>query len=220
MLDRHALLSLCLAVGLAAGCAAPPMGPLVQVLPGPNKPYSQFVSEDNQCRAQANYQVAGQAQTANNRAVGGAVLSTVLGAGLGAAIGGGRGAGVGAATGAGLGAGIGAGSSAGAQGGIQAQYDNVYAQCMYAAGNQVPGLAPAVVAYQPAPYPVVARDPLVRDIQVELRRQRYYAGRPDGVDGPDTAQAIQSFQAAHNMPPDGVPTPYLLNALRSTPIGY
>ncbi len=212
---RFALLS----TALVAGCAAPPMGPLVQVLPGPNKPYSQFVSEDGQCRAQANYQVAGQAESANNRAVGGAVLSTVLGAGLGAAIGGGRGAAVGAATGAGVGAGIGAGSSTGAQGGIQAQYDAVYSQCMYAAGNQVPGVAP-VVAYQPAPYPVVQRDPLVRDIQLELRRHRYFAGRPDGIEGPDTAQAIQSFQSSHNMQPDGVPSPYILNALRNEPVGY
>lgn len=216
MLARIALLS----AALVAGCAAPPMGPMVQVLPGPNKPYNQFLAEDNQCRAQASYQVAGQAQVANNRAVGGAVLTTVLGAGLGAAIGGGRGAAVGAASGAGLGAGIGAGSSAGAQGGIQAQYDTVYAQCMYASGNQVPGAAPPVVAYQPAPYVVPARDPLVRDIQVELLRHRYFNGRPDGVDGPDTAQAIQSFQASHGMRPDGIPSPYVLNALRAEPVGY
>ena len=213
-LARFALLT----TALVAGCAAPPMGPMVVVLPGPNKPYSQFVAEDNQCRAQASYQVAGQAETANNRAVGGAVLTTVLGAGLGAAIGGGRGAAVGAASGAGLGAGIGAGSSSGAQGGIQAQYDNVYAQCMYASGNQVPGLAPAVVTYQPA-Y-VAQRDPLVRGIQVELRRHGYFNGRPDGVDGPETARAIQSFQASHSMSPDGVPSPYVLDALRRTPVGY
>lgn len=207
-----------LGTALVAGCAAPPMGPFVQVLPGPNKPYSQFVSEDNQCRAQANYQVAGQAQIANNRAVGGAVLSTVLGAGLGAAIGGGRGAAVGAATGAGVGVGIGAGSSTGAQGGIQAQYDAVYAQCMYAAGNQVPGAAP-VMAYEPAPYAAAQRDPLVRDIQIELGRRRYFNGQPDGIEGPDTARAIQSFQASHNMRPDGAPSPYLLDALRREPVG-
>jgi uncharacterized protein YcfJ len=211
-LARVALLS----TALIAGCAAPPMGPMVQVLPAPNKPYSQFVAEDNQCRATASNAVAGQAETANNRAVGGAVLSTVLGAGLGAALGGGRGAAVGAATGAGVGAGIGAGASAGTQGGIQGQYDAVYTQCMYASGNQVPGMAPAVV-YQPA---YVARDPLVRGIQIELRRHGYFNGRPDGVAGPETAQAIQSFQASHSMSPDGVPSPYVLDTLRNTPIGY
>ena len=205
-----------LSTALIAGCAAPPMGPMVQVLPGPNKPYSQFVSEDNQCRAQASYQVSGQAESANNRAVGGAVLSTVLGAGLGAALGGGRGAAVGAATGAGVGAGLGAGASTGAQGGIQAQYDAVYTQCMYAAGNQVPGVAPTVVTYAPAPY-AVQRDPLVRDIQVELRRHRYFGGRPDGIMGPDTAQALQSYQSAHNIQPDGVPSPYMLDVLRNDP---
>ncbi len=212
MLARFALLT----TALVAGCAAPPMGPMVQVLPSPNKPYGQFVAEDGRCRAQASNQVAGQAEVANNRAVGGAVLSTVLGAGLGAAIGGGRGAAVGAASGAGVGAGLGAGASTGAQGGIQAQYDAVYTQCMYAAGNQVPGMAPTVVTYDPGPY-VARRDPLVRDIQLELRRHRYFGGRPDGVMGPDTAQALQSYQAAHSIQPDGVPSPYILDVLRNDP---
>ena len=200
---------------LLSGCAAPPMGPLVQVLPSPGKPYAQFVAEDNQCRATANSAVAGQAQVANNRAIGGAVLSTALGAGLGAIVGGGRGAAVGSVAGAG----IGAGTSSGAQGGIQAQYDSVYTQCMYASGNQVPGVTP-VVAYQPATSAVPGPDPLVRDIQLELRRRRFYAGRPDGIDGPSTTQAIQAFQQTHGLAPDGAPTPYLLEALRTTPIGY
>lgn len=214
MLARIVLLS----TALVAGCAAPPMGPSVQVLPGRNKPYNQFVSEDNQCRANASYQVAGQAETANNRAVGGAVLSTVIGAGLGAALGGGRGAAVGAATGAGVGTGIGAGASANAQGGIQGQYDAVYAQCMYASGNQVPGMAPVTI-YEPA-YVVSQRDPLVRDIQVELRRLRFFNGRVDGLDGPATGQALASFQRAQGIQPDGVPSPTVLDVLRSTPTGY
>ena len=217
-LTHFVLLCATSSVILVAGCAAPPMGPLVQVMPAPGKSYGQFVSEDNQCRATASNAVAGQAEITNNRAIGGAVLSTALGAGLGAIVGGGRGAAVGSVAGAGLGVGLGSGYSGGAQGGIQAQYDNVYTQCMYASGNQVPGMQP--VAAYPVGYPVGEQGSLVRDIQVQLRRQRYYSGRPDGIDGPSTTQAIQAFQQVHNMQPDGIPSPYLLDALRSAPVGY
>jgi uncharacterized protein YcfJ len=93
--------------------------------------------------------VAGQAQSANNRAVGTAAITTVLGAGLGAAIGGGRGAAIGAGSGALGGAAIGAGGSSNQQLSIQQQYDNAYAQCMFTRGNMVPGMGPAMM--QPPP---------------------------------------------------------------------
>ncbi len=127
---------------LLAACAQTPMGPTIQVMPGPNKPFDAFQYDQSVCKQFAQQQVAGQAENANNQAVGAGVLTTVLGAGLGAAIGGGRGAAIGAASGAGLGAGIGAQSSSNAQYSIQQQYDNAYAQCMYAKGNQVPGYGP------------------------------------------------------------------------------
>lgn len=126
-------------VGIAA-CAQTPMGPTVQVVPGPRKSFEVFQNDGAGCQQYAQGAVAGQAETANNRAIGGAVLGTVLGAGLGAAIGGGRGAGIGAASGALLGTAGGTGYSADAQGGIQAQYDNAFAQCMYSRGNRVAGL--------------------------------------------------------------------------------
>ncbi len=108
------------------------------------------------CKQYASSQVAGQADQANNQAVGGALLGTALGAGLGAAVGGGRGAAIGAASGAVVGTGYGAGNSQNAQYGIQAQYDNAYAQCMYSRGNQVPGYAPAA---PPPPPPGWAMPP-------------------------------------------------------------
>ena len=126
---------------LATGCAQQPMGPQVSVMPGPNKPFNVFQDDDAVCRGFANNQTAGQAQNANNRAVGAAVLGTVLGAGIGAAAGGGTGAGIGAASGALAGTAIGAGSSSNQQYGIQQQYDIAYSQCMYSRGNQVPGYA-------------------------------------------------------------------------------
>ena len=144
---------------LLQGCVATPMGPTVQVLPGRGKPFEAFAQDQAVCTQYAGGQVQGQAERANQTAVGGAVLGTVLGAGLGAAVGRGYGAGVGAASGAALGTGLGAGGSARAQGGIQYQYDNAYVQCMVSKGNQLPPPPQIVVApqpyyVQPAPYVV------------------------------------------------------------------
>ena len=122
---------------LLTGCAATPMGPSVQVMPAPQKPFEIFQQEQLMCKQYAADQVAGQADAANEKAVGSALLGGVLGAGLGAVVGGGRGAGIGAVAGSTLGTGVGASNSQRAQGGIQQQYDNAYLQCMYSKGNQV-----------------------------------------------------------------------------------
>jgi hypothetical protein len=136
------------AVGLAtlivlAGCATQPTAPTVGVMPAPNKPLPEFQADHAVCKQWADSQVAGQAQAANNQALGGAAIGTLLGAGLGAAIGAaagspGIGAAVGAASGATLGTAAGANSSAYANMPIQDQYNIAYSQCMYAKGNQVP----------------------------------------------------------------------------------
>ncbi len=135
---------------LLDACATAPLGPTVQVLPPPNKPFEVFQQDQAVCTQYASNQVGGQAQQANNQAFGGALLGTILGAGLGAAIGGGRGAAVGAAAGAGVGTGVGADNSTRAQYGIQGQYNIAYVQCMVSKGNQLP--APPAVVVQPAPY--------------------------------------------------------------------
>jgi len=134
---------------LLQGCAAPPMGPTVQVLPQRGKPFEVYQQDVAVCTQYAGSTVQGQAERANGQAVGGAVLGTILGAGLGAAVGGGRGAGIGAASGALLGTGVGASGSDRTQYGIQAQYDNAYAACQSSKGNQV---AQAAIMVQPAPY--------------------------------------------------------------------
>jgi len=128
-------LAVCL---MATACAHPPMGPQVNVMPGPNKPFEVFAQDQEICKQYASNQVSGQAQQANNTAVGTAVVGTLLGAGLGAAIGGGRGAAIGAGAGALGGSAVGANGSAAQQYGIQRQYDNAYTQCMYSRGNQTP----------------------------------------------------------------------------------
>ena len=68
------LVTTALAASALSGCAEQPMGPMVQVLPKPGKPYATFVSEQNFCEQQAGGAVAGQASSANQRAVVGGLL--------------------------------------------------------------------------------------------------------------------------------------------------
>lgn len=136
-----------------AGCAQRPLGPSVAVMPAPNKPFQAFEEDQAVCKQYASQQVAGQAERANNSAVGSALIGTVLGAGLGAAIGGGRGAAIGAASGAGVGTVVGANGSTYSNMSIQRRYDIAYSQCMYARGNQVPGYVAAPTRYAEPPPP-------------------------------------------------------------------
>ena len=126
------------ALALSA-CAQQPLGPMVQVLPAPYKPFEVFQQDHSECLRWADDQTRGQANQANTRAIGAAVVGTAVGAALGGAIGGGRGAGVGAGVGAAGGTVIGASQAQEAQYGLQRRYDIAYAQCMYGRGNQVPG---------------------------------------------------------------------------------
>ena len=164
MFNAKSTTALAVALGLGA-CAVAPVAPSVLALPAPGKPYAQFQAEDAQCRATAQNATAGQAEAANNRAVGGAVLGTLVGAAGGAIIGGafrnpGAGAAVGAVAGTEIGGAYGAQGSAYANYSIQQRFDIVYTQCMYANHNSVQsqpaGFAsyPVVVPYAayPAPY--------------------------------------------------------------------
>jgi hypothetical protein len=128
------------------GCATLPTGPSVMVLPAPGKPFEQFQADDAVCRQWAEQQIGlSPQQTANQNTAVGAVAGTAIGAALGAAIGAASGnAGAGAAIGAasGLLGGTAVGANAGQAYGWEAQrrYDISYQQCMYAKGNQIPGV--------------------------------------------------------------------------------
>ncbi len=146
MRRRWALLLGSTAAMLGA-CATLPTGPSVMVLPAPGKPIEQFQADDALCRQWAVQQAGGPpgAPATQNTAVGAAV-GTAVGAGLGALIGAAAGhAGTGAAIGAGTGllGGMAAGANADQMVGWKAQrrYDIAYQQCMYAKGNQIPGVA-------------------------------------------------------------------------------
>ena len=132
---------------LLSGCATMPTGPTVAVFPGPGKPFEVFQADDYVCRQWAQQQIGGASpsQTANQNLATGAVVGTAVGAGLGAAIGAASGnAGAGAAIGAGTGlvggAAVASGPASGSEYQLQRRYDIAYQQCMYAKGNQIPGV--------------------------------------------------------------------------------
>jgi hypothetical protein len=102
---------------LLGACAATPLGPTVQVMPDPNKPFPVFAQDQSQCEQFAQSQVAGQASAANTQVLSGALLATALGT---------------APSG---------GSTQDAQSSIQQNYNNAYVQCMYSRGNQIPSVA-------------------------------------------------------------------------------
>jgi putative peptidoglycan binding protein len=93
-----------------------------------------------------------------------------------------------------------------------------------ACSQNSPGNAPANPPPPPAasPAPAPPRKPaetsqaaLVKSIQIELIRQGFYAGTPDGIMGPKTSAAIKDYQKLKNLPQDGMPTQSLLDRLKS-----
>lgn len=129
---------------LLTGCVTAPSGPNVMALPGSGKSYDQFRNDEAVCQRYAQERVGPYApQAAANNAAGTAAAGTLIGAAAGALLGaaGGR-AGEGAAIGAGVGllagGSVASDSAARSSYGMQRQYNNVYTQCMYAKGNQVP----------------------------------------------------------------------------------
>lgn len=151
---RQVVVTLLVAV-VAGGCATLPTGPSVMVLPGAGKPFEQFQADDAECRQWAARSVGADPDTAAKQStISGAAIGTALGAAAGAAIGAAAGSpGRGAAVGAGVG--LLGGSAVGADAGrvhardAQRRYDNTYQQCMYAKGNQIPGVSG--VRYPPPP---------------------------------------------------------------------
>ena len=142
---------------ILTGCAATPMGPMVQVMPAPNKPFSEFLADQKECKVFAEGQVDGQASAANKGAAAGALLITGLGGASGGMIGmttgtPGSGAVVGAAYVATNAGSSGLDVSRASNPGIQVQYDNAYVQCMYVRGHQVPGFAPIEAAQVSSPH--------------------------------------------------------------------
>jgi len=158
MFRRWSFLLIFVAVGLSA-CATVPPGPSVRVMPGPWEPFEVFQSDDAVCRQWAAQQTGTSPNDAvNQNLVAGGVFGTLTGAGLGALIGAaygnpGAGAAIGAASGLIGGTAIASGPAYGAGHAAQMRYDNAYVQCMYAKGNQIPGVMSPRRTYPPPPPP-------------------------------------------------------------------
>ena len=152
-------LLLLLGVMALSGCATIPTGPSVMVLPAAGKSFEVFRDDDFTCRQWTAQQTgAPPNDTVNQNLASGAAIGTLMGAGLGAAIGAASGdPGVGAAIGAGSGllggTAVAAGPAYAAGWEVQRRYDIAYQQCMYAKGNQIPGLRASRGAYWVPPPP-------------------------------------------------------------------
>jgi len=152
---------------IMSSCATMPTGPSVNVLPAPGKPFSQFQSEDANCRKWAEHSVGvSPTDVQNQNTAGGAAIGAVGGAGAGALLGAASGhAGAGAAIGAGTGLLLGTviGSEKGRVTAREAQrrYDIAYEQCMTSSGNQVVNRVPRrrVIVVPPPPPPVYYETP-------------------------------------------------------------
>jgi len=144
-----------------AGCAQMPTGPTAHVMPGPNKPFEVFVADDKLCRDWALSRTGGPgSDAAGQRFAAATATGVVLGAAAGALLGGTHGAaGVGAAVGGITGAAVGSDQSQYTASTAQRRYDIGYQQCMYAKGNQVPGVGYAGYRTAPAPVPSLAPRP-------------------------------------------------------------
>lgn len=146
MCKRWGWVGLVTVVPLLGACATVPAGPSVMVMPGQGKSFEQFQADDAACRQWAGMQTGiSPGQAATSSGITSAVVGTMLGAAAGAAIGAAAGnPALGAAAGAG--GGLLMGSAAGASGAqysgyqVQRRYDIAYQQCMYAKGNQIPGV--------------------------------------------------------------------------------
>jgi peptidoglycan hydrolase-like protein with peptidoglycan-binding domain len=53
----------------------------------------------------------------------------------------------------------------------------------------------------------------VQAVQSTLRRLGYYPGQVDGIFGPETQRAVQSYQSANQLPPTGQPDRTVLTRL-------
>lgn len=149
-----------------SGCAIPPAGPTVQVIPGTNKTWAQFTNDGYQCQQIATAMVGNPAEMAQEQIVGGIIVGTILGGLTGGLIGSTTGSGRGTSTGVGLGA-VAGGTTGGLIGSqraeavgatVQMRWDQAYSSCMYNFGHKIPGYQeqpaqPSQPAPQPAPPP-------------------------------------------------------------------
>lgn len=71
-------------------------------------------------------------------------------------------------------------------------------------GLLLPGcVSPTVQSAPPSPVPMQETPAVIAEVQGLLNAKGYNVGRPDGIAGPQTREAIRRFEAANNLPVDG-----------------
>ena len=65
----------------------------------------------------------------------------------------------------------------------------------------------------PSAAPAPVADPLIRKVQASLVRLKFYSGPVDGLDGPQTGQAIAAYQKSAGLPASGHIDGFLLKRL-------
>jgi peptidoglycan hydrolase-like protein with peptidoglycan-binding domain len=83
---------------------------------------------------------------------------------------------------------------------------------------RVTGRAPAsgptsTASSLPAAAPAPSADPLVEKVQASLAKLKFYSGPMDGLDGPQTGQAISAYQKSAGLPLSGHIDGFLLKRL-------
>jgi lytic murein transglycosylase len=73
-----------------------------------------------------------------------------------------------------------------------------------------------VQAAWPRDLPALTRSQLL-ELQEALNQRGFASGKPDGLLGPATRDALRRFQRSVDLPADGYPTPELLERLKSAP---
>ena len=154
-----------LALILVGGCATLPSGPSVMVLPGKGKSFEAFQQDKCICEQWALEQTGLDSHESQHDTIAsGAAIGTLIGAGTGAILGApsgnaGNGALIGAGGGLLAGTALATNQTQAVSFELQRRYDIAYQECMFAKGNQIPGVrkAPQKTYRLPPPPPKPVR---------------------------------------------------------------
>jgi membrane-bound lytic murein transglycosylase B len=89
----------------------------------------------------------------------------------------------------------------------------LYAVSVGHLADRIEGAPPLGAAALPDEEPVSLK--AIEEMQALLNARGYDAGRPDGLVGPQTREALRAYQAAEGLPADGYPTLAVIERLRA-----
>ena len=96
------------------------------------------------------------------------------------------------------------------------QLANIQAEASLAARKGLQPKSRTTILFKPTSrnrYNIQFSNDQVQALQSTLRRLGYYPGPVDGIFGPETQHAVQSYQSANQLPPTGQPDQILMTRL-------